>query len=249
MPTPFTHLQAAERLLNDADVPAPVRDYLRQYHSAFLLGNVAADVRLPSKERADTHFYHYNEAITERLWRVMLERYPALKQALPAAQRAFVAGYVMHLSMDEHWALAMLAPHFVQKDWPDREEAFLMLHVVLTYMDQRDYGLLNAATRTDLLASAPQEWSPFIEDGLLVQWRDFIGKQLPPGQSLTVQIFDERVRAVIPDYSALFVAPKALYTRLWEHIPQAVLHEIEEGMYTFARDQLVAYLEECPVAP
>lgn len=246
MPTPFTHLQAAERLLNDAEVPEAVRQMLQQYRSAYLLGSVVADVRLPSNDRAETHFYRYDEPILDRLWRIMLAQHLALSEALPAEKRAFMAGYVLHLSMDEYWALEMLQPYFVQKEWPDHRESFLMLHVVLTYMDQRDYGLLTPASRDGLQASEPQAWLPFIDDALMRQWRDYIAGQLPPGQSQTLEIFAGRVHRVIPEYLSLFDAPEAIYTQLWQHIPQAALAEVEAGMYAFARAQTLIYLAECP---
>ncbi|MBZ0288780.1 MAG: zinc dependent phospholipase C family protein, partial [Anaerolineae bacterium] len=131
MPTPFTHLETAQRLLRDPQVPAAARALLEAERSAFLLGQIAADARVNSGLlRTDTHFYHYDQPIIQHPWRVMLERHPALLQAETAAQRAFLAGYVAHLCVDEVWLMEMLKPHFGDRDWAPQPTRFFILHIL-----------------------------------------------------------------------------------------------------------------------
>ena len=67
MPTPFTHLEIAQRLLQDERIPMDIRGILTQEKPAFLLGSVAADGRVDlGSARQDTHFYRYDQPQTER---------------------------------------------------------------------------------------------------------------------------------------------------------------------------------------
>lgn len=243
MPTPFTHLHAAQRLLADPLLPAATRRLLAAERPAFLLGSVAADARVASGRRADTHFYVYDEPLDEHPWRVMCQQHPALWTPADAAQRAFVAGYVAHLCMDETWSLDMLAPYFAQGAWLTPGERFFMLHIILIYMDERDYGALAGWQRGALLAGQPAGWLPFMPDGVLREWRDFIGGQLPPGHSQTLEVFGGRIQRPAADFRAMLDAPAALQANLWEHVPPDALADVEARMYAFARQQMQVYLE------
>ncbi len=118
MPTPFSHLLTAQHLLADLAVPAQERALLNAHVGAFLLGAVVADAQgLAGLTREQTHFYNFERPITGRAWRVMLAQHPALKSAKDdPAWRAFLAGYVMHISMDEIWSMEMVGPHFAQRE-------------------------------------------------------------------------------------------------------------------------------------
>ncbi|MCA9911386.1 MAG: zinc dependent phospholipase C family protein, partial [Anaerolineae bacterium] len=190
MPTPFTHLAAAQRLLNDPAVPESSRSALARERAAFLLGNIAADARISDGvTRETTHFFAYDRPIETHPWRVMLATHPDLHNATSAAQQAFLAGYTAHLSMDEIWSLEMVRPYFAESTWGNRRLRFLMLHIILIYMDERDYRLLEDWQRGALCGAAPEGWTPFLSDTALVDWRNFIGVQLRPGgDSQTLQV-------------------------------------------------------------
>ncbi len=245
MPTPFTHLNAAQHLLNDPQIPAATRQFLEKEQGAFLLGNIAADARVSSGSlRADTHFYQYDRPIVEHPWRVMLAQHPGLRHASSDSQRAFLAGYVAHLSMDEYWSLHMLGPHFVESQWGTRESRFVMLHIILIYMDERDLAQLDPEQYTILQTAQPAEWLPFMPDPVLSQWRDFIAEQTAPeGHSETLAIFGARINKTPEQFRAILDSPHRMQTDLWNNIPQAELARIEEGMYEFAREQMQIYLQ------
>ena len=81
MPTPFTHLETAQRMLVDEHIPSEIRSALALEKPAFLLGSVAADARTNGDlTRESTHFYSYDKGITEHPWRVMLQQNPNLYQ-------------------------------------------------------------------------------------------------------------------------------------------------------------------------
>ena len=246
MPTPFTHLEIAQRLLCDAQVLDRARALLEAERSAFLLGNIAADARVDSGLRREvTHFYAYDRPIEERPWRVMLTQHPALQQTHDRAQRAFLAGYVAHLSCDEFWSRHMVRPEFVEREWASRGERFLSLHLLLITMDARDLVLLES-WQPDVLAEAiPNGWLTFLTDVSLRGWRDYIARQISPdGGSETLQVLGERIQIPSQELAALVESDDEMQARLWDHIPPERLQRVEAEMYAFAREQMGLYLDD-----
>lgn len=245
MPTPFTHLRTAQRLLNDDAIPAEVRLFLHDERGAFLLGNIAADARVDTGQtRETTHFYHYEQGIERHPWRVMFDKFPALWGA-SAAQKAFLAGYVAHLSMDEVWSLDMLAPEFGQRDWGASSRfRFLMLHIILIYMDERDHAALEAWQADALRSAAPDVWTPFMSDDTLRHWRDFIAVQLGPDASQTLDVLGARVNKTRDELRAILDTPERMHNDLWENVTPETLARVEDKMYTHACEQMMVYLLE-----
>jgi hypothetical protein len=244
MPTPFTHLRVAQQLLADPQVPAHWRDGLRESVSAFFLGNIAADARVSSGlKRADTHFYAYDVPMIDHPWRVMLAQHPVMPCS--AAHRAFLAGYVAHLSMDEVWTLDMMKPYFVEQTWGrDRKFRFFMLHILLIYLDERDLAALDRDAAADVLEQArPDDWLPFMPDADLCAWRDFIAEQLR-GESQTLAVFGARINKTPAEFRAVLDAADVLERDLWTHVPLSVLAKMETQMYTHARAQMLMFLDE-----
>lgn len=250
MPTPFTHLHIAQRLLNDPQLPENVRTLLSVECSAFLLGSIAADARVSSGvQRANTHFYRYDEPMRDHPWRVMLAEYPALEQVENPAQRAFVAGYVAHLAVDELWTEEMLRAHFIAREWgADSRFRFFMLHILLIYMDERDYAALEPWQAEALAAAKPEGWLPFMDDGDLRAWRSFIAEQVA-GESQTLAVLGARVQRSPEEFRAVLDSPERMQADLWAHVSRDVVAQVEARMYAFARAQMTAYLARFAVYP
>src|SRR5258708_27250290 len=141
MPTPFMHMALAERLIADPVLPAGVRDFLVSNWGAFLLGSIAPDARVSSGiDRVGTHFFEYVPHIDPSAVQVMMTRHPELTRAALTedAQRAFIAGYVAHLTMDQIWCTELLFPVFIEGKWGERAAKNLALHLLLSHTDQRD---------------------------------------------------------------------------------------------------------------
>jgi hypothetical protein len=233
MPTPFTHLVAAQQLRDDPHLPQDARDLIERELSAFLLGNVA---------RESTHFFTYDLPIVEHPWRVMLDSHPTLRTPTSDAQRAFLAGYTAHLAMDELWSIEMVRPHFVAGDWGDRRLRFLMLHIILIYMDEADYGRLHRWQRDVLATAAPQEWIPFLNDDTLAEWRDLISAQLPPGKSQTLEVFGERINVPPAVFRSILDTPAQMQADLWNHVSPDLLATTQQRMVDHARGQMMDFL-------
>ena len=253
MPTPFTHLRIAQRLLSDQRLAAPYRALLERQRPAFQLGGIVADARVASGVgREVTHFYAYGVPVTERPWRQMLRDHPSLRQARDEAHLAFLAGYVAHLAADEAWALKMVRPQFWGRDWPgvDRWDKFFALHLILTVMDERDEKLLDDWQAASLAGCEPDEWLPFMSDETLRGWRDMVALQIMPGGvSQTLSIFGLRLKCDPAAIRAALDDPSRLEALLWRHIPRALLAEVERQAYAFSRDQLAVFLTEFMPAP
>lgn len=253
MPTPFTHLRIAQRLLTDERLAPHCRALLRRQRPAFQLGSIVADARVASGVgREVTHFYHYGAPITEHPWRRMLRQHTSLCRARDEAQLAFLAGYVAHLAADVAWALKMARPRFWEREWPgvDRWEKFFALHLILTVMDERDEPLLEDWQAESLARCEPNQWLPFMSDETLRGWRDMVARQIAPGGvSQTLPIFALRLKCDTAEIRAALEDPARLDRILWRHIPKSLLAEVERQIYAHSRDQLAVYLTEFMPAP
>lgn len=248
MPTPFSHLKIAQDLLGDAALPPLYRDLLLRQRPAFQLGSIVADARVASGDgREVTHFYAYGQPMVERPWRAMLRLHPQLGSAGDEAHLAFLAGYVAHLAADEAWALKMVRPHFWGREWHgvERRDKFFALHLILTVLDERDERALEDWQAGSLRRCEPQNWLPFMPDAILSYWRDLVAGQLDPtGDSLTLEIFGQRLKMDPALVREALDDPAAMRGRLWRFIPQSLLDEVTRLCYVFTRDQLAAYLTE-----
>ena len=246
MPTPFTHLYAAQAALTDPLIPEATRQFLNQHQRAYLLGSVVADGHFLAKLRRDeTHFYTYDHPITVTPWRVLFERYPTLWNAAAADHRAFLAGYTFHLTMDEVWTMDMLSVYFANGQWGDRQQRFLMLHVMLIGMDERDLGLLDERSWSAMHEATPGDWLPFLPPLVLREWGDLMYEQVKPnGYSKTFDIIAPRVSLTADELRALMLDHERAERELWVHIPHSTLEQIEARMVESAREQMLAYLHE-----
>jgi len=246
MPTPFTHLEIAQRLIDDEALPQSIRDYIRSELGAFLLGNISADARVDSgSPRETTHFYSYNEKITRAPWRRMVEENKSLLSPHSPEHRVFVAGYIAHLSVDEYWTRNMVGPHFFAREWADRVERFYMLHIILSYMDERDLNKLDTWQPDVLCEAQPTHWLPFISDENLSNWRDLVQRQIiPSGVSQTLEIFGHRLGKPAQELRDFLDSEEKMQIGLWNNIAQSLLSQIEADLYQYAREQMLIYLQE-----
>jgi hypothetical protein len=244
MPTPFTHLAYASRLLESADRHWLLPNTTEEL-PAFLLGSVAADARVPALDsRAATHFYTYTEPMHDHPWRVMLARNPDLAHPDDPALAAFVSGYVFHLAMDEYWSREMLGPHFANGTWgSSRAERFYVLHLLLIAMDERDEQRLDPALAAELSRCQPNHWLGFMSDDILRDWRDFIARQIT-GQSETLRIFGERIGRSPSELRQTLDSPEQMQRLLYQHLTPSFLADFEQHMYDFACEQLAVFARQ-----
>ncbi len=245
MPTPFSHLEIAQRLLADTALPETYRALIHKERPAFLLGSIAADARVGNGSPRDvTHFYAYGDFITERVWRVMTRKNPTLMTPKSDPHRAFIAGYVAHITVDENWTMRMVNPHFIDREWADRMHRFFILHILLCYMDARDLDRLQDWHANTLKEATPVDWLPFIADEDLITWQQMIYDQVKPGgHARTLEIFGGRIGKTVDEMQTVLESPQIMQAQLWAHIPQATLQTVEDQCYIHARQEMIRYLD------
>jgi hypothetical protein len=246
------HMALVNRLIDDASLPAATRTLLRSAWGAFLLGSVAPDARVSSGiNRVDTHFFEYTPTIDPPPASAMLHRHPNLRYSKLIEQNdttrlAFVAGYAGHLAMDEIWCVDMLFPHFIHRNgWQGQASAMLALHVLLSYMDERDLKQLPAGEHGHLISAEPHHWLPFMPDDALRGWRDIVAAQLPPaGTSRTLEILGKRIGMSVEEMTKVLTSETQMDEIVWSNIPAERLAAAEEAMYVAVQRTVIAYLDD-----
>lgn len=232
MPTPVTHLIQAEEILRGGVLPPDARDLLTRQRGPFLLGNTAPDVQTVSRQgRDETHYYTLPRTTDQPAYETLFAAHPHLAraQALPPAQAAFVAGYVAHLLLDEIWLELVFLRYFVGKGWAPRNERLFVHNVLRTWMDRRDQQRLNGSVVAALRETKPQGWLPFVSDGDLGAWRDWLVEQLSPGQVVqTAEVFAERMGVSAADVEAVLESPRQMEERVFRHVPRDALEFFRE---------------------
>lgn len=249
MPTPFMHMALAHRLFHDPEIPQTLRSAIGQEWGAFLLGSIAPDARVTSGiQRGESHFFEYQPVVDPPPVVAMLTKYPGLRpNALSSQQHvAFVAGYAAHLKMDEVWCTDMLFPVFIQgKLWDSQKTDYLMLHLLLAYMDQRDLQKLHSEDYHKLSVAMPQHWLPFIDDQGLCVWRDTVASQIAPGgMSLTNEILGQRVGLSSQEMDSYISNPDRMQELMWAYLLPERLARVEEAMYIGTRSTVIDYLND-----
>lgn len=229
MPTPFMHLQIAEKMQAHlaADSTAEsefLLGLLRQSWPAFYLGQVAPDVQgTAGLTREATHFYATPPEPDNMAYPRLLAHYPALadvtRMSLP--QALFVAGYAAHLLLDLIWFREILVPIFLESpNMGEMKQRWLLHHLLLAYLDGLALAALPPTAVTTLSAAQPQAWLPFVADQHLCAWRDRLAAQLQPGAPLETGAYYARLLHMTPDeFTARLADPVWLADHFFPLVP------------------------------
>jgi len=199
VPTPFNHLALAEAVRIDPRLPAKTRRLLDRSRPAFLLGNTAPDyVSLAGRPRAESHLFEVPMADRRPAHRILFGRHPDLADArgLDPDQAAFLAGYIVHLWIDQAWIAYIFEPAFGPSVGRGTFDERLLDHNLLrAALDQEDLTRLPSDLGAALQQAEPRGWLPFASDESLRRWRDDLASQLAPGgRPSTVEVFAARHR-------------------------------------------------------
>ncbi len=249
MPTPFKHLEGAERIQADARLSNGLRKLVADHYPAFYLGNVAPDYQIICDiPREETHFYPLPPEPGDRAYTAMFALYPQMSPAsdLPASQAVFLAGYAAHLMLDVRWFHEVMMPYFVYSpEWDNHHQRFVVHNTLLTYLDGLAVESLPDSADITLKAAEPENWLPFAADEDLINWRDFLVVQLRPGTALqTVTIFAERLH-MSPDEFAANLADRAwMEEHLFSKVPVDDVQAMITSAVTESIDLITDYLED-----
>ena len=251
------HIALSEEILAGGDLPTSVLALLQENQGAFLLGSTAPDVQTVSgQSRRETHFRAIPSVDDRPAHLLMLEKYPSLawaNQLLPS-QAAFIAGYLIHLLVDELWLAMIFQPYFLAEQsssshlasisWPERS----FLHNVLrTWLDRRDQSRIGQHVGTLMRRVTPRGWLPFVADKYLWTWRDWLVEQLTPGHTVqTAAVFAQRMGVSVAEMEAVLSSATAMEERVFCYVPRHVLRNFYNLGYRQSVALLGQYLDVQP---
>ena len=250
MPTPFTHLDITERMLASECLSSATRELLLSHKSAFMLGNVAADLQtIADIKRSATHFYRRMEAMTFDAPAIMLARHPEIAAAttLSAEHAVFIAGYLAHLHFDILWFRGILYPYYWDvPGWTATfEERVLSHNTLLTYLDTLALKGIPADSGTLLAQATPNNWLPFASDEAIIQWRDVLAEQLEPGADVqTVIIYAGRMKISPETFKQHLADPHWMQENVFEVVPLEVVRKLLDDTVVQSIERIENYLQE-----
>lgn len=221
---------------------------LEENRPAFLLGNTAPDVQtISGQPRKTTHFFDLPILPnTLPAWECMWQEYPALAHSasLSRSQRVFIAGYLCHLQADWEWIRKIYEPVFLSsRYWASPRRRSYLHNVLRAYLD----FLLIADLPKDLAAVLtdvePCGWLPFVAQGYLIQWRDFLASQLCENCEIkTVEVFAARQGVPAEEFYALLNSSDRLEQEIFSAVPLQRLDHYREQVLRSNQILLESYL-------
>jgi hypothetical protein len=177
MPHLAFHMSVARDLANAERHAAVEAD-----RGAFYLGSTGPDMRILSRgDRISSHYFDLDCLEDQNSVESFFSAHGDLKVAskLEGATAAFVAGYLTHLVVDELWITDIYRPYFGPESKLGGDARANVLDRILQYeMDlqrRRDRAAMREI-RGQLLATSLDVHLPFLENELLVRWRDVVAE-------------------------------------------------------------------------
>lgn len=172
MPSLGSHLASA-RLLADR---LAHRD-LEADRGAYYLGATAPDLRLITRgEREDTHFFTLDALEHQDSVARLFAAHPRLRdtRGLTAETRAFMAGYLTHLLMDEQYIERVYRAYFgAASKFGDDPRGNLLDRVLQYELDRRERAQdAFASIREAMATTSASADVDFIARETLLRWRD-----------------------------------------------------------------------------
>lgn len=173
MPSLGSHLACARVVGDRLDHPSIEAD-----RGAYYLGATAPDIRVLTRlDREHTHFFTLDQLEKQDCVARMFEANPHLRDSttLDPDTRAFMAGYLTHLLMDQRYIETIYRAFFGATSEYGADPMANVLDRVLQYeMERRERE--NTAAMTEIRAAIGACTAvadvPFIEASALLQWRD-----------------------------------------------------------------------------
>lgn len=172
MPPITLHMALARQLaegLGDASVAG--------HAGCYLLGATTPDIRvLTRQDRLSTHFFNLNEHVHQDSVANFLAEHAGLNrpEALNPETRAFVAGYISHLVMDEQYITGIYRPFFARHDALGGAIRANVMDRLLQFDLDRAYGN-DAELKRDLVealgCAVENIEAGFVETETLERWR------------------------------------------------------------------------------
>ena len=178
MPPLVTHMIAAIRAGAQIGPASAADACFDQDNGDFLLGATTPDIRVLTRwDRERTHFFDIYDDGHQDCVENFFSAHRSFRDPaqLSAETRAWVAGYLTHVIMDQEYVLQIYRPYFGSRSVLGGNSHANLLDRVLQYeLDRREresseqmHGLRRA-----LFGSAVEIDAGFVDRPLLTQWRD-----------------------------------------------------------------------------
>lgn len=176
MPNLPMHLYIARQVAEELDW-----GYVHDSIGSCFLGSTAPDIRAMTKgRREDTHFAPLSLETVGAGTRRMFDLHPELVDGNghSPATRAFVLGYISHLTADEVWITTMYRPHF-SRDCNlagDEVEAQIWDRALQLDLDRQVIPEIHSSCASgSIVADGEQDVSiPFLAAETLAEWRQWV---------------------------------------------------------------------------
>ena len=213
---------------------------LEEYMGSYLLGSTAPDIRVITMQpREETHFYDFDGPNGGSGIPKLLKSYPHLLQ-LRGRGRAFLAGYITHLAVDELWIDHVYRPYFGRESsLHNAPEADIMDRVLQFHMDR--------AERADherfqqfyecIFQADPGEEVRFIDVPTLDKWREVVGSiinQDPSWEAFRSFAIRRLLGGGQPDEKKV----RSLFESLPDVLERALQHVTAERVAAFREDAI-----------
>ena len=211
-----------------------------------MFGNTAPDVQVASKQaREDTHFFTLPLKKDAPVpWERLITDHPSLSrpESKPDEQAAFLAGYLCHLQADWLWITELFLPVFgPEVNWGSFPERLYLHNVLRSYLDRQVLSGLPLGIAGELKAVYPHGWLPFVKDIYLREWRDYLSKQLEPGEATqTVEVFAARQGIPIEEFYRLLESEERMDREIFSHLPRSILERFRQRLISMN----LSYLNE-----
>ncbi len=213
-----------------------------------MLGNTAPDVQVLSSQRREaTHFFSVPIQSNRQVpWDRLLHEYPGFTHPadLSPNSAAFIAGYLCHLQADWIWIINIFQPIFgPDQSWETFSKRLYLHNVLRAYLDVKVLEDLPADVPKKLHLTCPNNWVPFIQDKLLLEWRDFLCDQLRPGEEIrTVDVFASRQGIDPEEFHSLLHSEERMDRDIFTHMTRQELESYRERLITSNIELLDQYI-------
>jgi hypothetical protein len=244
MPTPVQHLSIAEKI-STADLPIQVQQLLARSRPAYFLGNIAPDMkRVTGQTREATHYSGLLHAPKIPGYQAMFRKYPELScpHQLRNDHALFVAGYIIHLSVDETWQTDIYDQCFAD-DSNRGGDSSLSEDLLRTWLEEQDLIELSPDVGYYLSLAQPAQWHPSIADKHLLAWRDRIAKTLNPNKGTrTATIFASRHNLSLSDFRSVLASAVEMDSRVFSRVPYQHIDRFYRSAIEKGKALLISYL-------
>ncbi len=160
----------------------------------FLLGSTSPDIRVITRgHRQEYHFAPLDFEGVGAGVRGLFEAHPQLRNgSQDGPTRAFLAGYLTHIILDETWIVEMFRPYFANRElFADEARAMVMDRALQLELDRQGWGTVDAKL-PDVQAMDAPICVGFIPNETIYEWRDWIVNFIARGFSWDRLLFMAR---------------------------------------------------------